>query len=143
MAKSTPSRMNMVTTESALLDLLMEMLQRITDLTTLETLLQVRLVCKTLDAASFDRFVDGYINAGPLGVTCWIFDPEAWAHLHALFLFSRLVPRVKRVTLLVDHHKEDDLDIVYEIDEDNVCARLREIGHSSRKYGRDHSQIQH
>jgi hypothetical protein len=81
---------------STLLSLPMELLQRITDRVTPDALLQARLACKTLDAASVDRFTDTYARDIPV----WMYDHTRWTHLKALLSMPRLAPRVKSVVFL-------------------------------------------
>jgi hypothetical protein len=94
----------MATIESALLGLPMEMVQRTTDNTTPEALLQVCPTCKTLDSATLDRFAHEHYGLD----FCCIYDRTRWQRLSEILSSSRPGPRVKRVCLTVRYCEQHD-----------------------------------
>lgn len=91
----------MATTQdgSKLLNLPMELLQKVSELSSSETLITFRLTCKTLDLASFDQFAAAYFEKR----TCHILSASGWSKFEKrLHDFPRLANKIQRVNLTTD-----------------------------------------
>lgn len=97
---------------SALLGMPVELVQRIAAYLPEESLIPVRLTCKTLDATTFDLFVAAYVA----NQTCWIYGQQRWERLDSMLASSsRLAKRIESVALTVDFLEAkscEDLDTV-------------------------------
>lgn len=88
--------------DSMLLDLPVELLKRITDYLPSETLTTARLTCKTLEAATLDRFVDLYCTAR----YCFVLSSARWTALQAQFKQSpRLTSKVNKLVFTTDFYE--------------------------------------
>lgn len=85
---------------AGLLNLPTEILDRITGYLNDEVLPTLRLTCKTLQAAIFDRFCDAYI--AHLG--CWVISKDRWERLHNLLTTSSktVSGKVQTITFTMD-----------------------------------------
>lgn len=90
--------------ESRLLGLPMELLQRVTGFVGEETLIQLRLTCKTLDTATFDQFAHCYCE----NRRCFTRSDDRWEHLRSVVKrFPRLSRRLKSVLFTTDVFERD------------------------------------
>jgi len=86
-----------------LLGLSTDVLHHILGFLHMETIINVRRVCKALDAVTFDRFADEHFAH----IYCWIYTPDALGRLKDILQNgSRLVARIRQVTL-TDEYLED------------------------------------
>jgi hypothetical protein len=85
---------------ASLLNLPVEILDQITDYLNDEVLVTLRLTCKALYAAIFDRFCDVYI--AHLG--CWMISKDRWERLYNLLSASSklLSEKVRTITLTME-----------------------------------------
>nr|OQO21726.1 hypothetical protein B0A51_09895 [Rachicladosporium sp. CCFEE 5018] len=103
-----------------LLDLPSELLQDIARHT--DMIPSIRLVCKTLEAATLDPFADEYLSY--LG--CFIYDEDRWRRIKAL-IASRLSKKVKTIEFTSDGYEiysVDDAPTVEEEDHVDVQPSL-------------------
>jgi hypothetical protein len=85
-----------------LLDLPMELLQRITGYLRPEAVTAVRLTCKTLEGATFDRFVEQNCTFR----RCFVLSAARWTRLHTQLKQSpRLASKVKRIFLTTNPYE--------------------------------------
>lgn len=87
-------------TSVRLLALPTELLDQITGYLNDEVLTTLRLTCKVLNAAVFDRFSEAYV--AHLG--CWIFSKDRWERLHNLLSLGStpLADRIRTITFTMD-----------------------------------------
>jgi hypothetical protein len=121
--------------DSMLLDTPLELLHRITDNLRSEVLLSLRLTCKTLEGATFDRFAERYFTAR----RCCILSATRWAKLQTQLRRSpRLASEVQLIIVTADvyenHHRR--LQLAPEEHFDNINAAQRQaIGSANSNEG--------
>lgn len=87
-------------TSARLMALPTELLEQITGYLNDEVLTTLRLTCKALNAAIFNRFCEAYVTH--LG--CWIFSKDRWERLHNLLSLGStpLTDRIQTITFTMD-----------------------------------------
>lgn len=109
-----------ITNDSDLLDLPVELLQRITGFLDDEPLTALRLTCKTLEAATFDQFTKRYCTVR----CCFVLDQEQWEKLELQFRQSpRLTSLTGALILTTDYWKgrgSSNLQLAPEKQYDNI-----------------------
>jgi hypothetical protein len=118
-------------TTADLLNLPVEILDQITDYLNEEVLATLRLTCKTLHAATFDRFCNVYIAH----LACWMISKDRWECLHNLLSASSkpLSDRVRTITLTMN-----ELELRTADNFASVCGFPR-FRHWAADHSREHS----
>lgn len=98
------------TDHSRFLELPTDILHQILSLLHIETILNVRRVCKALDVVTFDRCADEHF----VHIYCWIYTPNALERLRDILQNApRLVARIQSVTLADDYLEDLTINDMY------------------------------
>lgn len=89
-----------------LLQLPLELLQRIIDLLSDETIIMLRLSCKVLQATTFDVFAREYFTKRKICIA----DKARWTQLSSI-LDSRLATRLKKLTFTIINDRTDEFQL--------------------------------